>query len=357
MKDSENKKTNSSEKEGMRARDLESDQEIRWCPGCGDFSILKQVQRVLADMGVTKEDTIFISGIGCASRFPYYMETYGLHGIHGRAPAISTGLRAVQPDRDIWVVTGDGDGLSIGGNHLIHLLRRNVNLNLLLFNNEIYGLTKGQYSPTSPAGKKTVSTPVGSVDHPFNPLALCAGADGTFIARTMDREPRHLRKVLEEAHGHEGTSMIEIYQNCNVFNDGAFFQFSDKKVRNNYTLFLEEGEPLIFGKDEEKGIVLDGSTPRVVDLNEEGYTRDDLWVHEPADPFKAALLTRFFDDPEHIGSLPRPFGVIHKKERVPYEQQLDEQIRQAREEKGEGDLDSLIRGDHTWTVNASGEVV
>ncbi len=330
--------------------DYESDQEIRWCPGCGDFSILKQMQRVLADMGVTKEDTVFISGIGCASRFPYYMDTYGLHGIHGRAPAISTGLRAVQPDLDIWVITGDGDGLSIGTNHLLHALRRNVNFNILLFNNEIYGLTKGQYSPTSPEGKKTVSTPVGSVDHPFNPLGLCAGADGTFIARTMDREPRHLRKVLDAAHKHQGTSMVEIYQNCNVFNDGAFFQFSDKKVRNNNAIFLEDGQPLVFGKEGEKGIVLDGSTPRVVDLKAEGYSVDDLWVHDIGDRFKASLLTRFFDDPEQIGALPRPFGVIHQAERMPYEQGLEAQISQAREKEGDGDLDELLRGPHTWTV-------
>ncbi|MEO1051922.1 MAG: 2-oxoacid:ferredoxin oxidoreductase subunit beta, partial [Bacteroidota bacterium] len=261
------------------AKDFSTDQDVRWCPGCGDYSILKQVQTVMSETGLSPEEVVFISGIGCAARFPYYMNTYGMHSIHGRAPAVASGLKAVNPDLSIWVVSGDGDCMSIGGNHLIHLLRRNVDLNLLVFNNEIYGLTKGQYSPTSPVGKITGSTPMGSIDQPFNPLALSMGADGTFIARSMDRDPKHLRSVLMQAHQHKGTSLVEIYQNCNVFNDGAFFTFTDKETKPMTTLFVEQGEPLVFGDERDKGIVLDGYKPVVVDLGEE-YGLDDLWVHD-----------------------------------------------------------------------------
>ncbi len=336
--------------EKFRAKDFETDQDVRWCPGCGDYAILAQTQKVLADMGKSKEDTVFVSGIGCSSRFPYYMDTYGLHGIHGRAPAICSGLKSTRPELSVWLITGDGDGLSIGGNHLIHLLRRNLDINVLLFNNEIYGLTKGQYSPTSPQGKRTVSTPMGSIDHPFNPLALCSGADASFMARTIDREPRHMRDVLQRADAFKGTSMIEIYQNCNVFNDGAFFDFTDKKVRDEHTVFLEHGQPLIYGKESRKGVVLDGARPRAVDLDNSSWSDDDVWVHDETDRFKADLLTRFFDDPSEEEALPRPVGVFFAEERSTYDDLVEEQVKLAKEEHGEGDLDAILEGDHTWKV-------
>ncbi|MEQ1734761.1 MAG: 2-oxoacid:ferredoxin oxidoreductase subunit beta, partial [Bacteroidia bacterium] len=254
--------------EAFTAKDLVTSQDVRWCPGCGDYSILKQVQTVLPELNIPRENIVFISGIGCSSRFPYYMETYGMHSIHGRATAIASGLKATRPELSVWIITGDGDSLSIGGNHFIHLLRRNFDVNILLFNNQIYGLTKGQYSPTSEIGKITKSTPMGAIDHPFNPLALCLGADATFIARSMDRDPVHMREVLKRGNGHKGTSLIEIYQNCNVFNDGAFELFTEKSTKKLETIFVEHGKPLVFGKDNELGIVLDGDTPRVVNIAE-----------------------------------------------------------------------------------------
>tara|TARA_B100000683_G_scaffold84066_1_gene83009 strand:+ start:7245 stop:8246 length:1002 start_codon:yes stop_codon:yes gene_type:complete len=325
------------------AKDFATDQEVRWCPGCGDYSILKQVQTVMPEIGVPKEDIVFISGIGCSSRFPYYIETYGMHSIHGRATAIASGLKAARPDLSVWIITGDGDSLSIGGNHLIHLLRRNFDTNILLFNNQIYGLTKGQYSPTSEEGKKTKSTPMGSIDHPFNPLALCMGADATFVARTMDRDPKHMRQMLQRSNEHKGTSLLEIYQNCNVFNDGAFFGYTDKATKSEQTLFLEHGQPLIFGVNKEKGIKLDGFKPIVVSLDE--VTEDELWVHDEKNRVKADLLTRFFGE-----DLPRPFGVFYSEERTCYEDALQAQIDQAVERKGEGDLDTLLRGSNTWEI-------
>jgi 2-oxoglutarate ferredoxin oxidoreductase subunit beta len=294
------------------AKDFSSDQEVRWCPGCGDYSILKQVQSVMPEIGVDKEDIVFISGIGCSSRFPYYMNTYGMHSIHGRATAIASGLKAARPDLSVWIITGDGDSLSIGGNHLIHLLRRNFDTNILLFNNQNYCLTKGQYSPTSEKGKKTKSTPMGSIDHPFNPLALCMGADATFIARTMDRDPKHMREMLKRSNNHKGSSLLEIYQNCNVFNDGAFFGMTDKATKMNQTLFLDDGEPLLFGENKSKGIKLDGFKPIVVSM--EDTSADDLWIHDEKDLVKAGLLTRFFDD-----EMPRPFGVFYSEDRILYE--------------------------------------
>jgi 2-oxoglutarate ferredoxin oxidoreductase subunit beta len=283
--------------EKYTSKDFSSDQEVRWCPGCGDYSILKQVQSVMPEIGVERENIVFISGIGCSSRFPYYMNTYGMHSIHGRAPAIASGLKVANPDLSVWVITGDGDALSIGGNHLIHMLRRNFDLNILLFNNEIYGLTKGQYSPTSPAGKVTKSTPMGSVEHPFNPLALAAGADGTVIARAMDRDPKHLRNILKDANEHKGASLIEIYQNCNVFNDGAFEVFTDKTTKLNSTVFVEHDKPMIFGENNELGIVLDGAKPHVVNFEDEGLSPNDLWIHDKYDDFKSRVLIRCFDDP------------------------------------------------------------
>ena len=316
------------------AKDFSSDQEVRWCPGCGDYSILKQVQSVMPLIGVPKENIVFISGIGCSSRFPYYMETFGMHSIHGRATAIASGLKAARPDLSVWIITGDGDSLSIGGNHLIHLLRRNFDTNILLFNNQIYGLTKGQYSPTSEKGKKTKSTPMGSIDHPFNPLALCMGADATFVARSMDRDPKHLREMLIRSNDHKGTSLLEIYQNCNVFNDGAFFGMTDKATKMNQTLFLENKKPLVFGENKDKGIRLEGFKPVIVSLND--FSLEDLWVHDESDRVKAGLLTRFFD-----ADFPRPFGVFYCEKRPTYEDALVQQIEDAIEEKDKGDLDEF----------------
>jgi len=335
----------------LKAKDYATDQDVRWCPGCGDYSILKQVQSVLAELELDKDNTVFISGIGCSSRFPYYMDTYGMHSIHGRAPAVATGLKLANPDLDIWMITGDGDGLSIGGNHLIHLLRRNLNFNVLLFNNQIYGLTKGQYSPTSEVDKKTKSTPFGSLDHPINPLALAMGADATFVARSMDRDPRHLKEMLKRSYFHKGTALLEIYQNCNIFNDGAFFAFSEKQSRADTTIYLEHGKPLVFGSENTKGIRLDGFKPQVVPLKDGTYTLDDLWIHDEKDLVKGQLLTRFFDDPRTSEPyLPRPFGVLYATERPCYEEMLFNQIEYSIEQLGAGDLDKLIAGNTTWEI-------
>lgn len=297
----------------------------------------------MPEINVPKEDIVFISGIGCSSRFPYYMNTYGMHSIHGRATAIASGLKASRPDLSVWIITGDGDSLSIGGNHLIHMLRRNFDTNVLLFNNQIYGLTKGQYSPTSEKGKKTKSTPMGSIDKPFNPLALCMGADSSFVARTIDRDPKHLREMLKRSNDHKGTSMLEIYQNCNVFNDGAFFGMTDKQTKENQTLFLEHDKPLLFGENHEKGIILDGLKPVVVSISE--YSVDDLWIHDETDQAKANLLSRFFDN-----DLPRPFGVLYCEQRECYESALQNQIDESIELKGDGNLDDLLSGNNNWTV-------
>ncbi|MBX7181161.1 MAG: 2-oxoacid:ferredoxin oxidoreductase subunit beta [Bacteroidia bacterium] len=329
------------------SKELVTDQDVRWCPGCGDYSILKQVQTVIPELGIPKEQLVFVSGIGCSSRFPYYMETFGMHSIHGRATAIASGLKAARPDLSVWLVTGDGDALSIGGNHLIHLLRRNFDVNVLLFNNQIYGLTKGQYSPTSEKGKVTKSSPMGAIDHPFNPLALCLGAESTFIARSMDRDPIHLRTILKRANQHKGTSMVEIYQNCNVFNDGAFEVFTEKSSKAEETLFIEHGQPLVFGANKNKGIKLDGFKPTIVEL--EGNSVNDLWIHDETDRVKASILTRFFDDPAKEGHLPRPFGVFYTENRFTYEEAMEQQLQESLS-KGEGDLDALLRGNNTWTV-------
>jgi 2-oxoglutarate ferredoxin oxidoreductase subunit beta len=329
------------------SKELVTDQDVRWCPGCGDYSILKQVQTVIPELGIPKEKLVFVSGIGCSSRFPYYMETFGMHSIHGRATAIASGLKGARPDLSVWLVTGDGDALSIGGNHLIHMLRRNFDVNVLLFNNQIYGLTKGQYSPTSEKGKITKSSPMGAIDHPFNPLALCMGADATFVARSMDRDPIHLRTMLKRAHQHKGTSMLEIYQNCNVFNDGAFEVFTEKSSKAEETLFVEHGQPLVFGANKNKGIKLDGFKPVIVDL--EGNSLNDLWIHDETDRVKASILTRFFDNPATEGHLPRPFGVFYTENRFTYEEAMEQQLEEAKA-KGEGDLDALLRGKNTWTV-------
>lgn len=332
------------------SKEFSSDQDVRWCPGCGDYTILKQVQNAMPDIGVRKEDIVFISGIGCAARFPYYMDTFGMHSIHGRAAAIVTGLKVSRPELSVWLISGDGDSLSIGGNHFIHLLRRNVNVNYLLFNNQIYGLTKGQYSPTSPEGTKTKSTPFGSIDHPFNPLSLALGADGTFIARAMDRDPKHLNAMVKRAHQHNGTSMLEIYQNCIVFNDGAYELFTDKKSRPAETIYLEDGKPLVFGKDNDRGVRIDGYKPEIVDLNGD-VSQDDLWIHDEQDSYKAHLLSRFFDTPQFgEGHFPRPFGVLYAVDRPCYDDGVNAQLDHAIEKGGEADLDKLLAGPETWEV-------
>lgn len=333
----------------LTAKDFITDQEVRWCPGCGDYSILAQVQKVLPTLGIPRENFVIISGIGCSSRFPYYMNTYGMHSIHGRATAIASGLKASRPELSVWIVTGDGDSLSIGGNHTIHLLRRNFDVNILLFNNQIYGLTKGQYSPTSEENKVTKSTPYGSIDHPFNPLALAMGADATFVARTMDRDPKHLQAMLLRANGHKGASFLEIYQNCNIFNDGAFESFTEKSSKAEETLFLEQGKPLIFGTNKDKGIKLDGFTPVVVNLAD-GYSADDLWIHNENDIYKAQIMVRIFDNPSKEGHLPRPFGVIYQTDRSCYEEVMQQQIT-AEKNKKPADLDKLLRGNEVWTIN------
>ena len=333
----------------LTAKDFSTDQEVRWCPGCGDYSILAQVQKVMPGIGIPKENIVIVSGIGCSSRFPYYMNTYGMHSIHGRATAIASGLKAVRPELSVWIVTGDGDSLSIGGNHTIHLLRRNFDVNVLLFNNQIYGLTKGQYSPTSEEHKITKSTPFGSIDHPFNPLALAMGADASFIARSMDRDPKHLQAMLTRSHQHKGASFLEIYQNCNIFNDGAFEIFTEKSSKPQQALFLEQDKPLVFGVDHKKGIKLDGLKPVVVDL-EEGFSEADLWIHDEHDFYKAQLLTRMFDDPRVEGHFPRPFGVFYSTERACYEDVLHMQIEEAIATKGPGNLDRLLRGKEVWEI-------
>ena len=332
----------------LTAKDFVTDQEVRWCPGCGDYSILAQVQKVMPTLGIPRENIVIVSGIGCSSRFPYYMNTYGMHSIHGRATAVASGLKASRPELSVWIVTGDGDGLSIGGNHTIHLLRRNFDVNVLLFNNQIYGLTKGQYSPTSEVHKITKSTPMGSIDHPFNPLALALGADATFVARTMDRDPKHIQAMLLRSNGHKGSSFLEIYQNCNIFNDAAFEIFTEKSSKATETLFLEQGKPLIFGAAADKGIKLDGFKPVVVNLNE-GHNADELWIHDEADIYKAQILTRIFDDPKLEGHLPRPFGVFFQTGRPCYEDVMAMQIEEAKAKKP-ADLDKLLRGNEVWTI-------
>ncbi len=333
----------------LTAKDFATDQEVRWCPGCGDYSILAQVQKVMPTLGIPKENVVVVSGIGCSSRFPYYMNTFGMHSIHGRATAIASGLKAARPELSVWIVSGDGDSMSIGGNHTIHLLRRNFDVNMLVFNNQIYGLTKGQYSPTSEEHKITKSTPFGSIDHPFNPLALAMGADATFVARSMDRDPKHLQQTLIRANAHKGCSFVEIYQNCNIFNDGAFEIFTEKGTKMEETLFLENGKPLIFGATQNKGIKLDGFNPVVVELGN-GVSADDLWIHDDKDFYKAQILVRMFDDPRKANHLPRPFGVFYETERLCYEDVMALQIEEVITSKGKGNLDKLLRGKEVWEI-------
>ena len=333
----------------LTAKDFATDQEVRWCPGCGDYSILASVQKVMPTIGVAKENIVIISGIGCSSRFPYYMNTYGMHSIHGRATAIASGLKASRPELSVWIVAGDGDSMSIGGNHTIHMLRRNLNVNFLVFNNQIYGLTKGQYSPTSEVNKVTKSSPQGSIDHPFNPAALALGADASFVGRTMDRDPKHMQTMIARAEKHQGTSFLEIYQNCNIFNDGAFEIFTEKATKQVHGLYVEQGKPLTFGANAEMGIRFDGMRPEVVEIGSK-YSADDKWIHDEKDFYKAQILTRLFDNPSEVGAVfPRPFGVFYTNDRPCYEEMMSLQIQEALA-KGAGDLDKLIRGKETWEI-------
>jgi 2-oxoglutarate/2-oxoacid ferredoxin oxidoreductase subunit beta len=334
----------------LTPKDFTTDQEVRWCPGCGDYSILKQVQTVLPTLGIARENIAIISGIGCSSRFPYYMNTFGMHSIHGRATAVASGLKASRPDLSVWIVTGDGDSMSIGGNHLIHLLRRNFDVNILLFNNQIYGLTKGQYSPTSEEKKITKSTPMGSIDHPFNPAALALGADASFVARSMDRDVKHQQEMLKRSYAHKGTSFLEIYQNCNIFNDGAFEVFTEKSSKPLQTIFVEHGKPMLFGAQKEFGIMLDGFKPKVVNMLTDGVAEEALWIHDETDIYKAQILTRIFDSPDLDGHMPRPFGIFYANERPCYEDQLHAQLAEALLKKGPGNLDALIQGKETWEI-------
>jgi 2-oxoglutarate/2-oxoacid ferredoxin oxidoreductase subunit beta len=328
-------------------KDFQTDQEVRWCPGCGDYAILSAVQSVFPELGIPKEKFVVISGIGCSSRFPYYMNTFGFHTIHGRAPAVATGLKVTRPELEVWVATGDGDALSIGGNHTIHMLRRNVGLKVLLFNNKIYGLTKGQYSPTSEIGKKAKSTPYGSVDRPFNPLSLALGAEATFVARSVDVFQPHLKAVLRRAATHQGTAFIEILQNCNIFNDGAWENLTERDVKDDHTILVEHGKPLVFGKARDKGIRMNGINLEVVSLGG-GVTEADLIVHDEAhpNPAYAFLLSRMDGTP----GFPTPLGVLRAVSAPLYEAGMNDQLRQVVAKKGKGDLGQLLRAGDTWEV-------
>ena len=331
-------------------KDWASDQDVRWCPGCGDYSILAAMQFLLPELGVRRENTVFVSGIGCAARFPYYMNTYGMHSIHGRAPAIATGLAITRPDLDVWVVSGDGDALSIGGNHLVHALRRNVNMTILLFNNQIYGLTKGQYSPTSEVGKVTKSTPFGSLDTPFNPISLAIGAEASFVARTHDMDRKHMMETFRRAHDHRGAALVEVYQNCNVFNDGAFAQVTGRSQRDEMLIQLEHGRPIRFGLDGHRGVVMGTqgqlSLVEVADVGE-----DALVVHDERreDPGLAFALSRLSRGPYE----PTPVGVFRAVERPDYGSLVDRQLLDAQARRGPGDLEALLHSGTNWTVGSS----
>ncbi len=338
----------STEAPTLTKKDFQTDQEVRWCPGCGDYAILSAVQQIFPELGIPREKFVVVSGIGCSSRFPYYMNTYGFHSIHGRAPAVATGLKLARPELEVWIATGDGDAMSIGGNHLIHTLRRNVGVKILMFNNRIYGLTKGQYSPTSEVGKKTKSTPTGSVDTPFNPLALAIGAGATFIARSVDIFQPHLKDTLRRAAQHKGTAFIEIYQNCNIFNDKAFTYMTDKAVKDDATLLLEHGKPMVFGKDGDKGIRMRGTEMEVIELGN-GLGPDDclVWDETMENPATAFLVSQLLPP-----RFPTPIGVLRSVETPTYEARVVEQIETAIEKKGPGKLEDLLYSGDLWTVHA-----
>jgi len=323
-------------------KDFESDQAVRWCPGCGDYAILAQTQKTMPTFGRKKEEFVFVSGIGCSSRFPYYMNSYGFHSIHGRAPAVATGVKIANPDLSVWVITGDGDGLSIGGNHFMHALRRNMDINILLFNNRIYGLTKGQYSPTSEVGKVTKASPFGSLDIPLNPPSLALGAQATFVARTIDRWQAHLSQMLERSYRHDGGSLIEIYQNCNIFNDGAFEEYTSADKFDN-VIELKHGEPMVFAKGT-KGIKLDGFTPTVIDM--EKYSVDDLLIHDETNLDLAHIIANWTSHPV----LPEPIGVIYSVDKPTYNSEMVAQVDSAVKQKGAGKVQDLLNAGDTWTV-------
>lgn len=331
----------------LTKKDFVSDQEVRWCPGCGDYAILAAVQRALPNMDVSREKTVFVSGIGCSSRFPYYMNTYGFHTIHGRAPALATGLKLSNPELDVWIITGDGDGLSIGGNHLLHLLRRNVDVQLLMFNNRIYGLTKGQYSPTSILGQRSPSTPMGSLDAPLNPTSFALGAGARFVARAIDTEVKTLGNVLIEARAHRGTSFTEILQNCPVFNDGAWQGVAARDIASETQMWVEHGKPLLFGKNKDKGLRIGegGSTVEIVTIGENGITEGDVAIHDETNRSLAFLLGQL-----STPDFPMAFGVLYRDPRQPYDQAVVAQNAQAVEKQGPPDMNALLRSGHTWTV-------
>jgi 2-oxoglutarate/2-oxoacid ferredoxin oxidoreductase subunit beta len=332
------------------AKDFTSDQDVRWCPGCGDYSILAQVQRTFPELIETnKENVVWISGIGCSSRFPYYMDTFGFHGIHGRAPIIASGVKVANPDLAVWVATGDGDLLSIGGNHFIHACRKNIDIKVLLFNNRIYGLTKGQYSPTSEKGKVTKTTPFGSVDYPFNPISLALGADATFVARSIDRNPKHMQEMIRRVGQHKGLALLEIFQNCNIFNDGAFSILTEKDTKEDNVLILEHGKPMVFGKNQDKGIKLDGPHPIVVDISNGKYSKDDLWIHDEFTdtPIQAMILAHMDERP----GFPTPIGVFRQYKKETYDEAITSQIENVIAKKGKGDLEKTLFGGNTWEVN------
>ena len=335
----------------LTKKDFESDQDVRWCPGCGDYSILAQTQKTMPDFGVAKEKIVFISGIGCSGRLPYYMNTFGFHTIHGRAATIATGLKCARPDLMVWVITGDGDALSIGGNHLIHAMRRNVDMKMIMFNNRIYGLTKGQASPTSPIGKKTKSTPMGTIETPIIPLNLVAAAEASFIARSVDTHSEHLQEMMHRAGEHSGAAFLEVLQNCNIFNDGAWRDFTDKSVKEDRMLVLKHGEPMIFGAEKNKGIRLNGLQPEVVTIGENGVSVADLWVHDETDQdaTRTQILSRMW-----WPDFPVPVGVFRRVPRPTHDQLLVEQVesaKAARAAKGPVDLQKLLAAGETWTVS------
>ena len=332
----------------LTKKDFQTDQEVRWCPGCGDYAILSAVQSIFPELGIKRENFVVISGIGCSSRFPYYMNTFGFHTIHGRAPAVATGLKAMRPDLEVWVVTGDGDALSIGGNHTIHMLRRNVGLKVLLFNNRIYGLTKGQYSPTSELGKKAKSTPFGSLDRPFNPLSLAIGAEATFVARSVDVMQQHLKDTLKHAAAHQGSAFIEILQNCNIFNDGAWFSLTERDARSEHIVQLEHGKPLVFGKNRDKGIRMTGMDLEVVPLGN-GITEKDLLIHDARNPNPAYAYA--LSQMEKREGFPTPIGVLRSWNEIPrFEEVMNQQIASVIAKRGPGDLAKLLRSGDTWEV-------
>ncbi len=330
----------------LKKKDFVSDQEVRWCPGCGDYAILNAVQQVFPELGLPREKMAVVSGIGCSSRFPYYMNTYGFHTIHGRAPAVATGLKVSRPDLSVWVATGDGDALSIGGNHLIHTMRRNVGVKILLFNNRIYGLTKGQYSPTSEVGKKTKSTPFGSVDRPFNPISVALGAECTFVARTVDIYQKHMKEVLRRAAEHQGTAFVEILQNCNIFNDRAFAQMTDKPLRDDNQVVLEQGQPLIFGKERKRGIRMGKYLPEVVDMDG-SVSEEELVIHDETRPAAYAFLLSRMLPPQY----PTPIGIFRAVEMDSYEAGVTRQVEETTKRLGEGSVESLLNAGETWTVS------